>query len=232
MIKNPVGAKNSSEALPDLRRLLMVVPTQNSECRRNSRISLAFGVLSRDNQRIPIGPDRAPGRMNPLRESRFKSSFNPSCKHARARGLGISVSFGAPARSRGEQTAKRNKATKYNLSQELGTDWKRSRMAFSCGRRSARQEMASDTSPLVPRFRTYWSPGEFVATCHFGLMHRSKQPFYSITSSARPSSGSGTVTPSVLAALRLMNSSTFVTCWTGRSAGLSPLSMRPVWMPA
>jgi hypothetical protein len=27
------------------------VPTQNSECRRNSRISLAFGVLSRD--RLP-----------------------------------------------------------------------------------------------------------------------------------------------------------------------------------
>jgi hypothetical protein len=41
--------------------------------------------------RMPVGPDRAPGRMNPLRESRFKSSFNPSCKHARARGLGISV---------------------------------------------------------------------------------------------------------------------------------------------
>jgi hypothetical protein len=27
---------------------LRLVPTQNSECRRNSRISLAFGVLSRD----------------------------------------------------------------------------------------------------------------------------------------------------------------------------------------
>ena len=66
-----------------------------------------------------------------------------------------------------EQTAKRNKTTNYNLSQELGTDWKRSRMAFSCGRRSARQEMASDTSSLIPRFRTYWSPGEFVAKCHF-----------------------------------------------------------------
>jgi hypothetical protein len=33
--------------------------------------------------RFPIGPERAPRRMNPLRASRFKSSFNPSCKHAR-----------------------------------------------------------------------------------------------------------------------------------------------------
>jgi hypothetical protein len=31
-----------------LRQQINVVPTQNSECRRNSRISLAFGVLSRD----------------------------------------------------------------------------------------------------------------------------------------------------------------------------------------
>src|ERR1039457_7280041 len=30
------------------RRHRLPVPTQNSECRRNSRISLAFGVLSRD----------------------------------------------------------------------------------------------------------------------------------------------------------------------------------------
>ena len=32
--------------------------------------------------------------------------------------------------------------------------------------------------------------------------------------------------PRVLAVLRLMNSSTFVTCWTASSAGLSPLSSR------
>jgi hypothetical protein len=35
---------------------------------------------------------------------------------------------------------------------------------------------------------------------------------YSITSSARPSSGSGTVSPSALAVLRFMISSTFVDC--------------------
>jgi len=42
------------------------------------------------------------------------------------------------------------------------------------------------------------------------------RPDYSITSSARPSRGSGTVTPSALAVLRLMVSSTFTACWTGR----------------
>jgi hypothetical protein len=52
-------------------------------------------------------------------------------------------------------------------------------------------------------------------------------PSHSITSSARPSSGSGTVTPSALAALRFMTSSTLVDCWTGSSAGFSPLRMRP-----
>ena len=51
---------------------------------------------------------------------------------------------------------------------------------------------------------------------------------YSINSSARPSSDSGTVRPSALAVLRLMISSTLVDCWTGISAGLAPLRMRPV----
>src|SRR5262249_43369999 len=51
---------------------------------------------------------------------------------------------------------------------------------------------------------------------------------HSITSSARPDSGSGMVMPSVLAVLRLMNSSILVDCWTGRSVGFSPLRIRPV----
>src|SRR5262249_61126557 len=50
---------------------------------------------------------------------------------------------------------------------------------------------------------------------------------HSITSSARPSSMSGTSRPSALAAFRLITSSTLVGCWTGRSAGLAPLRMRP-----
>jgi hypothetical protein len=37
----------------------------------------------------------------------------------------------------------------------------------------------------------------------------------------------GTVRPSVLAVLRLIASSNFVDCMTGRSAGFSPLRMRP-----
>jgi hypothetical protein len=51
--------------------------------------------------------------------------------------------------------------------------------------------------------------------------------FYSITSSARPSSVSGKVRPRALAVLRLMTSSTFVDCWTGKSTGLAPFKMRP-----
>jgi hypothetical protein len=56
----------------------------------------------------------------------------------------------------------------------------------------------------------------------------SKQHCYSMISSARPRSNCGTVRPSALAVLRLRISSTFVDCWTGRSAGFSPLRMRPV----
>ena len=53
-------------------------------------------------------------------------------------------------------------------------------------------------------------------------------PPHSITSSARPSNEIGTVMPNALAVLRLMYNSTLVACWTGRSAGLSPLRTRAV----
>jgi hypothetical protein len=46
---------------------------------------------------------------------------------------------------------------------------------------------------------------------------------YSITSSAVESSDGGIVTPRALAVLRLMMSSNLTGCWTGRSAGFSPL---------
>src|SRR5512144_2631596 len=46
---------------------------------------------------------------------------------------------------------------------------------------------------------------------------------HSITSSARSSSVGGTVPPSVFAVVRLITSSNFVDCSTGRSAGLAPL---------
>jgi hypothetical protein len=50
------------------RRSFPLVPTQNSECRRNSRISLAFGVLSRDSPKnghvgVVRGTD---GQGNPI----------------------------------------------------------------------------------------------------------------------------------------------------------------------
>src|SRR5262249_53247428 len=50
---------------------------------------------------------------------------------------------------------------------------------------------------------------------------------HSITSSARASSVVGTSRPSALAVLRLMTSSYLVGACTGRSAGFSPLRMRP-----
>src|ERR1019366_10168967 len=46
---------------------------------------------------------------------------------------------------------------------------------------------------------------------------------HSITSSARAISVGGTVRPRAFAVLRLMTSSNLVGCWTGKSAGFSPL---------
>src|SRR5262249_46307592 len=53
-------------------------------------------------------------------------------------------------------------------------------------------------------------------------------PSHSITSSARSRMAVGIVSPSALAALRLTTVSNMVACWTGRSAGFSPLRIRPV----
>ena len=50
---------------------------------------------------------------------------------------------------------------------------------------------------------------------------------HSITSSASATRFPGTSRPSALAVLRLMTSSNLVGCITGRSAGFSPLRMRP-----
>jgi hypothetical protein len=55
-----------------------------------------------------------------------------------------------------------------------------------------------------------------------GLVQRSKQYLYSITSSAVASSVCGTVRPSAFAVVRLMMRSNLVGCSTGRSAGLAP----------
>src|SRR5215472_6634065 len=52
-------------------------------------------------------------------------------------------------------------------------------------------------------------------------------PFHSITASAMASSVGGTSRPSVRAVWRLMTNSNFVACTTGKSAGFSPLRIRP-----
>src|SRR3974390_3249711 len=52
---------------------------------------------------------------------------------------------------------------------------------------------------------------------------------HSMTSSARASSVGGTVRPSALAVLRLITSSYWVGCWTGRLAGFSPLRIRSTY---
>ena len=51
---------------------------------------------------------------------------------------------------------------------------------------------------------------------------------YSITSSAAFSKPNGTARPSVLAVFKLMTKSNLVGCKSGRSAGFSPLRIRPV----
>src|SRR5262249_26976965 len=54
-----------------------------------------------------------------------------------------------------------------------------------------------------------------------------RAPLHSITSSARTSSAVGTVSPNDFAVFRLIISSTLADCCTGRSAGRSPLRIRP-----
>src|SRR6516165_9558234 len=53
-------------------------------------------------------------------------------------------------------------------------------------------------------------------------------PPHSITSSAVASSDGGSLMPSVLAVFRLIANSNLVDCCTGKSAGFSPLRIRPV----
>src|SRR5262245_1659905 len=86
----------------------------------------------------------------------------------------------------------------YEFSRRLGQD----RLSEECPRRVRFTSTNRHQSPRLSR--------PVSANC--GLMHRSKLSDYSISSSARPDSGSGTVMPSVLAVLRLMTNSTFTTC--------------------
>src|SRR5262249_48576836 len=73
------------------------------------------------------------------------------------------------------------------------------------------------------RARRYWPRHRRAADQRDELASR-----HSITSSAAACSVSGTVRPSALAVLRLITSSNFVGCTTGKSAGFSPLRTFPV----
>src|SRR5262249_28021767 len=59
-----------------------------------------------------------------------------------------------------------------------------------------------------------------------GKFHFEPPSHHPITSWARASSVGGMVRPSAFAVLRLITRSNFVGCWTGKSAGFSPLRMR------
>src|SRR5262245_23701978 len=57
---------------------------------------------------------------------------------------------------------------------------------------------------------------------HVGLVPRSDIARYSITSSARSKIDVGSVTPIAFAAFKLTTNSNWLTCSTGKSAGLAP----------
>ena len=103
--------------------------------------------------------------------------------------------------------------------------WRRRRFANASPQRAPCLAVPKGFRPLSARL---WC----VQTVRFGRRSRTNRgpgsrPTYSITSSARPSIESGNVMPSAFAALRLMRNSILVACWTGRSAGFSPLRIRP-----
>lgn len=83
-----------------------------------------------------------------------------------------------------------------------------------------------DLSPyravLAYRQRIGSRPARNGAKGHFRTHARQQFAVYSITSSARAMISGGIASPMALAALRLITSSNFVGCSTGRSAGFAP----------
>src|SRR5450631_1141587 len=88
---------------------------------------------------------------------------------------------------------------------------------FGCGR------LTSDSPPATDFAR----PARLVR-----FVPEAEVPSYSITSSAMARSKGGICRPSALAALRLMTSSNFVDCSTGRSAGFAPCRILSVYSAA
>jgi hypothetical protein len=89
-----------------------------------------------------------------------------------------------------------------------------------------RAAWAVDATELVRVGVSAGSPGQ-IAGVGLAAPARSFRS-YSISSSARASKVGGTVMPSAFAVPRLMTSSNFVGCRTGRSAGLVPLRILAV----
>src|SRR4249920_3315675 len=75
---------------------------------------------------------------------------------------------------------------------------------------------------------THWKAPPFHGARQQQTHAAQQKIHHSITSSARPSSVIGKVRLSVFAVLRLITSSIFTACITGRSAGLAPLRIFPV----
>ena len=94
--------------------------------------------------------------------------------------------------------------------------------------RSLRYYTTERHSVMPARFR--FTPNSGHVRCNSACLlcaNSGHSTVYSITSSARFCTDCGTAMPSALAVLRLMSSSTFVACCTGKSAGFSPLRIRP-----
>src|SRR5262245_43943703 len=96
--------------------------------------------------------------------------------------------------------------------------------------RTARKEQIYDPRNLVPRLIRKALSGARAQGGGRAAEQRDElaASHHSITSSALACNVSGTVRPSAFAVLRLMISSNLVGCITGRLAGFSPLSIRPL----
>jgi hypothetical protein len=81
----------------------------------------------------------------------------------------------------------------------------------------------------TPISRRFLSPSACLKCATCGLLRRTRA--YSITSSASICIETGTSIPSALAVFKLMTSSNFVGCSTGRSAGFLPIRIWPVRAP-
>src|SRR6476659_3173897 len=68
--------------------------------------------------------------------------------------------------------------------------------------------------------------------CRRAEQRDERSSVHSITSSAMASSPGGKLRPNALAVLRLITNSNLLDCMTGRSAGFSPLRIRPVYTQA